>query len=464
MALVTRTLTNAGAPLYSPSGDLLVGASIVFWLADSSGRQTDAWDATTKERVGGDPITAVTDAQGEFSVDLWPNSRGNRSTRYKCRVQFDGFREFSGTVEDVPGDLLWVDFMLSGGTMGAQDISAISAAVASHVATPDPHTQYAKESDLGDSAALDVGTTAGTVAAGNDPRLSDARPPAGAAGGVLSGSYPNPGFAVDMATQAELDLVSSAKVDKVAGKGLSTEDYSTAEKNKLAGVATGATANATDAQLRDRATHTGAQAISTVTGLQTALDGKEAAGAATSALSAHTAATDPHPQYTTTAEAAAAAPVQSVAGKTGSVVLAKADVGLGNVDNTSDAAKPVSTAQLAALSLKVDKVAGKGLSTEDYSTAEKSKLAGVDAGANNYSHPANHPPSIITQDASNRFVTDAEKTVWNAKEPAISAGTTAQYRRGDKTWQPVADLPVSTAQAAAIATATAIHPFLLIGA
>lgn len=40
--------------------------------------------------------------------------------------------------------------------------------------------------------------------------------------------------------------------------------------------------------------------------------------------------------------------VSSVAGRTGDVVLAKADVGLGNVDNTSDAAKPVSTAQAAA--------------------------------------------------------------------------------------------------------------------
>jgi hypothetical protein len=46
------------------------------------------------------------------------------------------------------------------------------------------------------------------------------------------------------------------------------------DKTKLDGVATGATANATDAQLRDRATHTGAQAISTVTGLQTALDAR----------------------------------------------------------------------------------------------------------------------------------------------------------------------------------------------
>lgn len=64
--------------------------------------------------------------------------------------------------------------------------------------------------------------------------------------------------------------------------------------------------------------------------------------------------------------------VQSVAGKTGIVTLVKADVGLANVDNTSDANKPVSTAQATAIALK---------------------------------------------------------------EPAITAGTTGQYYRGDKTFQ-----------------------------
>jgi hypothetical protein len=70
-----------------------------------------------------------------------------------------------------------------------------------------------------------------------------------------------------------------------------------AQHTKLAGIATGATANATDAALRDRATHTGSQAISTVTGLQTVLDGKEASGAASAAVSAHVGAADPHAQY-----------------------------------------------------------------------------------------------------------------------------------------------------------------------
>ena len=42
----------------------------------------------------------------------------------------------------------------------------------------------------------------------------------------------------------------------------------------------------------------------------------------------------------------------------------------------------------AAIGTKVDKVSGKGLSTNDYTTAEKNKLAGIAAGANAYSLPA----------------------------------------------------------------------------
>lgn len=45
--------------------------------------------------------------------------------------------------------------------------------------------------------------------------------------------------------------------------------------------------------------------------------------------------------------------VTSVAGRQGVVVLAKADVGLSNVDNTSDANKPVSTAQATAIAARV---------------------------------------------------------------------------------------------------------------
>jgi uncharacterized protein YjbI with pentapeptide repeats len=48
------------------------------------------------------------------------------------------------------------------------------------------------------------------------------------------------------------------------------------------------------------------------------------------------------------------APVQSVNGLTGAIQLAKSDINLANVDNTSDAAKPVSTATQNALNLKLN--------------------------------------------------------------------------------------------------------------
>ncbi len=112
---------------------------------------------------------------------------------------------------------------------------------------------------------------------------------------------------------------------------------SSVDKTKLDGIVT--------ANLLNRANHTGEQAISTVTGLQAALDTKSFTG--------HT-----H-----------------------------------NDANVFDS----------------------GFMT----SADKVKLDGIAESANNYVHPANHPASIITQDASNRFVTDAEKTTWNAKLSSV---------------------------------------------
>ena len=87
---------------------------------------------------------------------------------------------------------------------------------------------------------------------------------------------------------------------------------------------------------------------------------------------------------------------------------------------------------------KVDKIEGKGLSTEDYTTEEKNKLAGISANANKtegsningnikidgiettvYTHPSTHPASIIVEDSTHRFVTDAEKDTWNNKQDSL---------------------------------------------
>lgn len=77
----------------------------------------------------------------------------------------------------------------------------------------------------------------------------------------------------------------AGKVDKVTGKGLSTNDYTTAEKNKLAGIATGATAVTVDSTLsgsstnaiQNKAVYDGLAAkadSSTVSALATTVSGK----------------------------------------------------------------------------------------------------------------------------------------------------------------------------------------------
>lgn len=65
-------------------------------------------------------------------------------------------------------------------------------------------------------------------------------------------------------------------------------------------------------------------------------------------------------------------PVQSVAGKTGTITLSKADVELSSVDNTSDANKPISTATQNALILKATIASPSFTGTPKAPTAAKS--------------------------------------------------------------------------------------------
>lgn len=146
---------------------------------------------------------------------------------------------------------------------------------------------------------------------------------------------------------------------------------------------------------------------------------------------------------------------------------ARTNLGLGNVSNTSDANKPVSTAQAAA-----DTAIGTAAATDATTKAnaaqaaaiaasapsghvgsgagahanavaggaagfmtgtDKTKLDGVEASANNYTHPGTHAPSIIAQDSTNRFVTDAEKATWNAKQAAGTYATGTGSATGTNT-------------------------------
>jgi len=169
--------------------------------------------------------------------------------------------------------------------------------------------------------------------------------------------FPTPkGFVVtEKATGAKYEYNGSAFVSTL----------NATDKTKLNGIASGATVNSTDASLRDRTTHTGVQAISTVTGLQTALDAKAPLDSPTftgTPTAPTVTGSDSSTKLATTAWVkslgyATNSAVTSVAGKTGAVTLTKTDVGLANVDNTADTAKPVSTLQQTALDLKANLVA-----------------------------------------------------------------------------------------------------------
>lgn len=73
----------------------------------------------------------------------------------------------------------------------------------------------------------------------------------------------DPNFATTVANQI------GTKVDKVNGKGLSTNDYTTAEKNKLSGIATGANKTTVDSALSTTSTNPVQNKV-----INTALSGK----------------------------------------------------------------------------------------------------------------------------------------------------------------------------------------------
>lgn len=183
---------------------------------------------------------------------------------------------------------------------------------------------------------------------------------------VWDGSaWDNFGGTIDLSGYATTDQL-ELKVDKVTGKGLSTNDYTTSEKTKLAGIETGAQVN-------------------TVTGVK---------GSGETAY------------------------------RTGNVNITKANIGLGNVDNTADADKPISTAVQTALNGKVSTVTGKGLSTNDFTTALKNKLAGIEAGA-----------QVNVQ--SDWAVTDTSSAAYIKNKPTIPSGTVVDDAMSSTSENPV---------------------------
>lgn len=72
-----------------------------------------------------------------------------------------------------------------------------------------------------------------------------------------------------LSSQTDLDTALNGKQPLATVLTNTTASFTTALETKLNGIATGATANDTDANLKNRANHTGTQAASTITGLAT---------------------------------------------------------------------------------------------------------------------------------------------------------------------------------------------------
>lgn len=109
-----------------------------------------------------------------------------------------------------------------------------------------------------------------------------------------------------------------------------------------------------------------------------------------------------------------------------------------------------------AVNNRVEKIAGKGLSSEDYSSADKAKLAGIAANANNYEHPTTegnrHLPPIDASTAG-KFVQSSGipgNYGWVGLNKSL-VGLDNVDNTSD------AGKPVSTAQAAAISASTATN-------
>lgn len=116
----------------------------------------------------------------------------------------------------------------------------------------------------------------------------------------------------------------------------------------------------------------------------------------------------------------------------------------GKIKLTGDLGGTADIPTVPGLSLKVDKMDGKSLSTEDFTTAEKNKLGAI-SGVN-----------TGDQDLSAYATVNS----LSLKENTVAAGATTQYYRGDKSWQTLdktvvgltnvdntmdADKPISTA-------------------
>jgi len=77
----------------------------------------------------------------------------------------------------------------------------------------------------------------------------------------------------------------------------------------------------------------------------------------------------------------------------------------------------ITAAFTTALNTKLANIATGATKTASSTTNGNIKINDIEITV--YTHPAAHPATMITQDATHRFVTDVEKTTWSGKQNAL---------------------------------------------
>ena len=191
----------------------------------------------------------------------------------------------------------------------------------------------------------------------------------------------------NFATTTDLD----AKVDKVTGKGLSTNDYTTTEKDKLAAIEDGANKTVVDTALNSTSINPVQNRVinTKINSMQSDIDSKVPSTRTVNgkALSANItlSASDVGalPDTTVIPSIDGLATETYVDNKVAGIV----DSAPATLDTLNELAAALgddpnfATTVATQIGTKVDKVDGKGLSTNDYTTTEKTKLSGIAEGA-----------------------------------------------------------------------------------
>lgn len=130
----------------------------------------------------------------------------------------------------------------------------------------------------------DLALTKSDVGLSNVDNTSDANKPVSTATQTALDGKVDENSAITGATKTKITYDSKGLVTAGADAtqddivdGATYKQYSATEKTKLAGIATGATANDTDANLKNRANHTGTQTASTISDFNTAADARVSA-------------------------------------------------------------------------------------------------------------------------------------------------------------------------------------------